>query len=118
MLSRFRFFRGAWLVGLVWLVDIPLTSSHRSTSTPRLRSSYASFLPLAVLRAAVTYQCDHLPTIRAVEDSFDICAIGVGKAEFEYVEVIFRVLRHAQTRAFLGLERGGVLVSQAKPSLS
>ena len=31
VLSRFRFFRGAWLVGLVWLVDIPLTSSHRST---------------------------------------------------------------------------------------
>ena len=53
-----------------------------------------------ILGATVTYQCDHLTAIRAVEDSFDICTIGVRKPEFEYVEVVLRVFRDAQTCAF------------------
>ncbi len=53
-----------------------------------------------ILGATVAYQCDHLPAIRAVEDHFDICTIGVGKTEFKYVEVVLRMFRNAQTGAF------------------
>jgi hypothetical protein len=76
--------------------------NSRLRSSLRTRTLVLLLVYLAVLRAAVTYQCDHLPAIRAVEDRFDICAIGVGKTEFEYVQVIFRVFRHAQTCAFEG----------------
>ena len=80
-----------------------------SLSTQHLicNSSCPPFLS-TILGATVTYQCDHPPAIRAVEDRFDICTIGVGKTKFEYVEVVLRMLRNAQTRAFFDE------VSQAK----
>ena len=53
-----------------------------------------------VLGATVTNQCDHLSAVRALEDSFDICTIGVGKAEPEHVQVVLWMFRNAEARAF------------------
>lgn len=59
-----------------------------------------------IFRAAVTNQCDHLSPVRALEDNFDICAIGIRQAEPEHVQVVLRVFRNAETRAFeVGRER-------------
>lgn len=94
-------------------VVILLLPSHRSTPGCSTRwCCPPPFLLSTILGATVTYQRDHLPAIRAVEDSFYICTIGVGKTEFEYVEVVLRVFRDAQTRAFGG--RG--MSSQPSPT--
>jgi len=58
------------------------------------------FFLSTVLGATVTNQCDHLSAVRALEDSFDICTIGVGKAEPEHVQVVLWVFRNAEARAF------------------
>ena len=75
------------------------------TTTARA-GAFLSFLPpdlpstSTILGATVTYQCDHLSAIRALEDSFDVCAIGIGQVEPEHVQVVFRVFGNAETCAF------------------
>jgi hypothetical protein len=54
-----------------------------------------------ILGAAITYQSDHLPAVRAFEDDFDICAIGVREAESKRVEVILWMFRNSKTCAFI-----------------
>jgi hypothetical protein len=49
------------------------------------------FLLSTILGATVTYQRDHLSTVRPLENGLDICAIGIGKAESEHVQVVFRM---------------------------
>ncbi len=74
---------------------------------PQQLARARSFLPppdlpstSTILGATVAYQCDHLSTIRALEDSFDVCAIGIGQVEPEHVQVVFRVFGNAETCAF------------------
>jgi hypothetical protein len=49
------------------------------------------FLLSTILSATVTYQRDHLSTVRPLENGFDICAIGIGKSEPEYIQVVLWV---------------------------
>jgi hypothetical protein len=42
-----------------------------------LPASFSDLLS-TILGATVTYQSDHLASARALEDCFDVCAIGVG----------------------------------------
>lgn len=58
-----------------------------------------------VLGATVTNQCDHLSAVRALEDSFDICTICVGKAEPKHVQVVLWVFRNAEARAFFEVNK-------------
>jgi hypothetical protein len=37
---------------------------------------------------AAAYQRDHLSTVQSLENGFDICAIGIGKAESEHIQVV------------------------------
>jgi len=57
-------------------------------SLPDLPSSSLS----TILGATVTYQGDHLSPVRAGQNSFNVCAVRVVKAEPEHGQVIFRVL--------------------------
>lgn len=71
-----------------------------SPSPPDLPSvTCQSSLLSTVLGATVTNQCDHLSAVRALEDSFDICTICVGKAEPKHVQVVLWVFRNAEARA-------------------
>jgi hypothetical protein len=80
----------------------------RGSSVPQQLATRA-FLPIelllsTVLCATITYQCDHLSAIRALEDSFDVCTIGVGQAEPKHVQVVLWVFRDAETCAFMSGE--------------
>lgn len=76
-----------------------LTRARSSLSLPPI--FFLSTVRLStVLGATVTNQCDHLSAVRALEDSFDICTIGVGKAEPEHVQVVLWMFRNAEARAF------------------
>jgi hypothetical protein len=102
-LGNFPFFLFFPFVTVTSYYTFITTVSRCFGDDPHSNISFATrVVPLlsTILGAAVTYQCDHPTAIRAVEDRFDICAIGIGKTEFEYVEVVLRMFRNTQTRAF------------------
>jgi hypothetical protein len=57
----------------------------------RICPFFPIFLLSTILSATVTNQRDHLSTVRPLEDGFDIRAIGIGKAEPENIQVVFRM---------------------------
>lgn len=86
--------------GTFFVFFFPFSSEISLSLAPELAFLPPIFFLSTILGATVTYQCDHLSAIRALQHHFNVHAIGIGKAEPEHVQVVLRVFRYAETRAF------------------